>query len=170
MTHDDDGHWRETLRTPEQWEQVALQQWLWRSPDSLEETEERQETTHEMGLVVQDLMIFTLTLRQRQVVQLYCLEGRTQAEVADTLGISQQSVSQHLMGKLRGGHHVGGAFRKLRKAIHKEAKASAGQSNRRARILSIFDDLLDSVITRWRARELIGALVREARTGFPQEK
>ncbi len=168
MAHEYEGHWREVYCTPEQWERIALNQWLWRSRESPGAVEERLQTEHEMGLVALDFTILALTPRQQQVVQLYCLEGRTQAEVAEALGISQQTVSQHLMGKFRGGRRVGGAFRKLRKAIHKAAKARAGQSNRRARILSVFDELLDSAITRRRAREVIGALVREARTVFPK--
>ncbi|MCK5851125.1 MAG: hypothetical protein KAH23_09440 [Kiritimatiellae bacterium] len=43
-------------------------------PDSSEETEERQETTHEMGLALL-FLLSSLTPRQRQVVELYCLEG-----------------------------------------------------------------------------------------------
>ena len=160
MTDDDDGHWRETLRTPEQWEQVALKQWLWRSPDSTEETEERQQTAHEMGLVVQVFMLSSLTLRQRQVVELYCLEGLAQVEVATALGITQATVSQHLMGKLRGGRHVGGAFRKIRKAIRKKARLRAKESTRPVEILTAFSELLDSSITRRRASDIIRGLSR----------
>lgn len=89
MTHDDDGHWWETLRTPEQWAQVPATRRMWYNPDSTEETEERQQTAHEMGLVVQVFMLSSLTLRQRQVVELYCLEGLTQVEVATALRIER---------------------------------------------------------------------------------
>ncbi|VGO20001.1 sigma factor-like helix-turn-helix DNA-binding protein [Pontiella sulfatireligans] len=169
MTHDYDGAWREKFLTPEQWEREAFRLWQQQSAEAQDAVYGRLQTEHEMGVVAVDFLL-VLSRRQQQVVQLYCLEGRTQVEVATTLGISQQTVSQHLMGKLRGGRQVGGAFRKLRKAIHKAAKARAGQSNRRARILSVFDELLDSALTRRRARELIGALMREARTGTRQEK
>lgn len=113
-----------------------------------------------MGLVAQGFMLSALTLRQRQVVELYCLDGRTQAEVADTIGISQATVSQHLKGKLRGGRHVGGAFRKIRKAIRKAARLRAGEDTRHAQILAVFNELLDSSITRRRAFALIGTLVQ----------
>jgi predicted transcriptional regulator len=160
MTHYDDGSWREDHLSREQWEQVALRQWLGRSPYSLEEIEARLQTEHEMGLLAQVIMLSALTLRQRQVVELYCMEGRTQVEVAKVLAISQATVSQHLMGKLRNGHYVGGAFRKIRKAIHKAAKLRAGDDTRPAQILAVFDELLDSAITRHRASEIIKRLSR----------
>ena len=163
MTYDYDGPWRETLRTPEQWEQVALQQWQGRSPDSLKETVKRQETTHEMGLALMSLPS-SLTPRQRQVVELHCLEGRTQVEVAAILGITQPTVSMHLMGQLRDGHHVGGAYRKIRKAIRKAARLNVGKDTRGARILAAFEELLDPDITRRRAFEVVATLSRRGRT------
>ena len=152
-------HWWETLRTPEQWEQVALKQWQWRSSVSLEEKEVRQETTHEMGLALL-FLLSSLTQRQRQVVELYCLEGRTQVEVATILGITQPTVSMHLTGKLRGGHHVGGAFCKIRRVIRKKARLRAGEATRHAKILAVFNELLDSTTTRCRAFEIVGTLAR----------
>lgn len=146
----------------EEWGRLSATPQIWSNSASPAEIDDRLQTEHEMGLVAVDFLL-VLTPRQRQVVELYCLEGRTQEEVADALGISQQTVSQHLMGKLRDGHHVGGAFRKLRKAILKAAKARAGQKNRRARILSVFGELLDSSVTRRRACELINRLARESR-------
>lgn len=160
MTYDDDGSRREDHLSREQWEQVALRQWRGRSPYSLEEIEERLQTEHEMELLAQGFMLSSLTLRQRQVVELYCMEGRTQVDVAITLGISQATVSQHLTGKLRNGHYVGGAFRRIRKAIHKAAKLRAGDDSRPAQILAVFDELLDSSITRRRASEIIKRLSR----------
>lgn len=56
-----------------------------------------------------------LTARQREVVQLYFFEGRTEAEIARQLGIAQQVVSRHLFGALRAGRRVGGAMAKLRR-------------------------------------------------------
>ena len=162
MKDDYDGHWWETYLTQDEWGSIPECRRMWHNSDSPEEIEGRLQTEHEMGLVAVDFLL-VLTPRQRQVVELYCLEGLTQVEVADALGISQQTVSQHLMGKPRDGCRIGGAFRKLRKAILKAAKAREGQSNRRARILSVFGELLDSSITRRRACELISALVREAR-------
>jgi RNA polymerase sigma factor (sigma-70 family) len=56
-----------------------------------------------------------LTELQRQVVTLYFLEGRSQAEIATKLGVRQQVVSKHLFGAVRQGRRVGGAIEKLRK-------------------------------------------------------
>ena len=56
-----------------------------------------------------------LTARQREIVQLYFLDRRTEAEIAQQLGIAQQVVSRHLFGALRAGRRVGGAMAKLRR-------------------------------------------------------
>jgi len=56
-----------------------------------------------------------LTPRQREIVQMYFFDGRTEAEIAQQLGIAQQVVSRHLFGALRAGRRVGGAMTKLRK-------------------------------------------------------
>jgi RNA polymerase sigma factor (sigma-70 family) len=56
-----------------------------------------------------------LTPRQREIVQAYFFQGRTEAEIAQQLGITQQVVSRHLFGALRAGRRVGGAMAKLRK-------------------------------------------------------
>jgi len=158
MTHDDGGHWWESYLTLEEWAQMPASSRMWYNPDSPEKIEERQQTAHEMGLVAQGILLSALTPRQREVVELYCLEGRTQVEIANTLGISQATVSQHLMGKLRGGHHIGGALRKIRKAIRKMARLRAGEHSRPAEILNVFNELLAPSITRRRASEIIRGL------------
>ncbi len=58
-----------------------------------------------------------LTQRQRRIIELYFFEGRTQQEVAEELGVSQQVVSRQLFGVMREGRKVGGAIRRLRKAF-----------------------------------------------------
>ena len=45
----------------------------------------------------------TLTDRQRRIVELYFYDGRSQADVAAELGISQQAVSRQLFGVMRNG-------------------------------------------------------------------
>jgi RNA polymerase sigma factor (sigma-70 family) len=60
-----------------------------------------------------------LTARQRETIRLYFLEGLNQRQIAEKLGISQQSVSERLYGKMRDGRAVGGALRKLRRACAK---------------------------------------------------
>jgi RNA polymerase sigma factor (sigma-70 family) len=57
-----------------------------------------------------------LTAKQRRIVELYFYDGRTQVEIADELGVSQQVVSRQLFGVVREGRRVGGAIARLRKA------------------------------------------------------
>ena len=56
-----------------------------------------------------------LTPRQREIVNAYFFEGRTETEIAERLGIAQQVVSRHLFGTLRAGRRVGGSMAKLRR-------------------------------------------------------
>jgi len=65
---------------------------------------------------VEPLLNELLTVQQQAVLRLYFFSGLNQREIAERLGVSQQSVSEHLYGKIRNGHAVGGALRKLRKA------------------------------------------------------
>lgn len=67
--------------------------------------------------LLQRLIEETLTQRQRQVVGLYFMEGKTEEEIGRRLGVSAATVSQHLFGKLRSGRRVGGAIPKLRRAL-----------------------------------------------------
>ena len=63
-----------------------------------------------MELIRQDL-----TEKQFMILVLYYLHEKTQEEVAQIMGISRRTVSQHLFGICRNGKHVGGAIRKIRK-------------------------------------------------------
>jgi hypothetical protein len=74
---------------------------------------------------VQTLISRNLTARQQQVLELYYLRGCDQATVAHLLGISQQSVSEHLFGKQRNRRQVGGVIPKLRKLCRREGIAPA---------------------------------------------
>jgi len=64
---------------------------------------------------VLELMDDVLTERQREIVHLYFFKKMTEEEIAQKLGISISSVSQHLFGKRRNDKVVGGALQKLRK-------------------------------------------------------
>jgi RNA polymerase sigma factor (sigma-70 family) len=111
---------------PDFWE-VTLSQESWRrfsTEDHLyyeapEEAEERRARTARAEAVLPQLsalMDEVLTPRQRQVVTLHFLARLNQRQIGEHLGISQQAVCEHLYGKMRNGHLVGGALRKLRKA------------------------------------------------------
>lgn len=154
----DDGNWRETSFTPEQWACVPDTASPWHDCPTGPVTEERLRTAEEIRLLVHGIMVSALTPRQRRVIELYYLENRTQVEVATVLGISQATVCQHLKGKRRGRNHVGGAFRKIRKAIRKTAKKHADSDTRYAELIGALDQLLDASLTRRRARQILDSL------------
>ena len=92
------------------------------------ETEEDREKRHVLEHffrsvlpVVKDLIDAELTRRQRQVVQLYFFDGKTQEDIAAQLDLTQSTVSRHLFGTVRNGRKVGGALNKLRKAVERAA-------------------------------------------------
>ena len=69
-----------------------------------------------LGPALRDILDEVLTPRQKEIVRMYFFEGLNQSQIAQRLGVTQQSVSEHLYGKIRAGRSVGGAIRKLRKA------------------------------------------------------
>jgi predicted transcriptional regulator len=154
---EDEGSWRDTYFTPEQWARVPGAAGLWHTvPDP--GAEDRLRTAEEINIILHFLMVSVLTPRQRQVMELYYLEDRTQSEVATALGISQATISQHLNGKLRNGTHVGGAFRRIRKAVRKAAARHTPDDSRYAEIITALNALLDTAITRRRARHILKML------------
>ena len=50
-------------------------------------------------------------------MNLYFYGGKTQAEIAEILGIIQQVISKQLFGVMPKGKRVGGAIRKLEKLL-----------------------------------------------------
>lgn len=76
---------------------------------------ERQRRIDDAVVQLRTIIHTRLTPRQREIVNAYFFEGRTEAEIAQQLGIAQQVVSKHLFGTLRAGRRVGGAMAKLRK-------------------------------------------------------
>lgn len=68
---------------------------------------------------VANIISTKLTRRQREVLQLYYFQGKTQEDIATILNLTQSTVSRHLFGTVRGGKKVGGAIPKLRKAVDK---------------------------------------------------
>ena len=81
---------------------------------AIESSDDASSTRDEILELVRELVDTRLTERQRQIVDLYYTFGRTQAEIAAELGISQQVVSRQLFGVLRNGRRVGGALKRLR--------------------------------------------------------
>ena len=94
------------------------------------ETSEDQERRHafneffeEVKPTVMDIIDAKLTRRQKEVVKLYYVYGKTQEDIATILDLTQSTVSRHLFGTVRGGKKVGGAIPKLRKVIDKTDNA-----------------------------------------------
>jgi RNA polymerase sigma factor (sigma-70 family) len=106
----------EVLISEESWAKFTNENRLeYETPDEIQRRQEQAERAEILWPAIRAIMDEALTTRQREVVYLYFLEELNQSEIAQRLGISQQSVSEHLYGKVRNGHAVGGALRKLRK-------------------------------------------------------
>ena len=88
-------------------------------PDETQRRHEQAERAEVLWPTICAIIDDVLTPRQREVILLYFFEELNQREISEKLGISQQSVSEHLYGKMRKGRAVGGALRKLRKACAK---------------------------------------------------
>jgi RNA polymerase sigma factor (sigma-70 family) len=111
--------WEVTI-SEESWEQFSSEDHLYH--EGAEEAERRRARSERAEVLwpeVRAIMEEVLTARQQEVVRLHFLEGMNQRQIADKLGISQQSVSEHLYGKMRDGRAVGGALRKMRKVCAK---------------------------------------------------
>ena len=107
----DDEPLREVLVDPK-----ILESTLPPVPDeAAEPSDERAELVALLRLVIET----QLTRRQREIVDLYFYQGKTQEEIAALLGVAQQVVSKQLFGVMRKGKRVGGAIRKLRKILGK---------------------------------------------------
>lgn len=76
----------------------------------------------EVSPVVFELIEQKLTRRQREVLKLYYLHGKTQEDIALILDLRQSTVSRHLFGTVRAGKKIGGAIPKLRKIIDQTAR------------------------------------------------
>ncbi len=111
--------WEVTI-SEESWQRFSSEDHLYyEEPGEGERRRARSQRAEALWPEVRAIMEKALTPRQQEVVALYFLEGMNQRQIAGRLGISQQSVSEHLYGKMRNGHAVGGALRKLRKACAK---------------------------------------------------
>lgn len=110
----------EVLISEESWKKFSNEDRLYyEEPDEAEERRERAERIETLWPAIRAIIDEVLTPRQREVIHLCFFEELNQREIAEKLGISQQSVSEHLYGKMRNGRAVGGALRKLRKICGK---------------------------------------------------
>ena len=112
--------WEVTV-SQESWRQFSAEDGLHhQEPADIRERHQRRERAKALWPELRSVIDELLTPRQREVIGLYFFEGLNQREIAAHLGIAQQSVSEHLYGKVRNGRAVGGAIRKLRKACAKQ--------------------------------------------------
>ena len=160
MKNPDVSRWREVQFDPDQWASIPESAGLWPGQPPDDVTDNRLRTAEEIELILKAVMLTALTPRQQQILEMYYLESRTQVEIAAALGITQSTVSQQLKGRHRGRSKIGGAFRKLRKAIHQAAKRRARADTRFIQIIQTLDQLLDKSITHRRARSLLETLAR----------
>ena len=108
----------------------------------------RADTVGEMLVLVRTMAAVILTPRQKDIFHLCYQEERTQVEIAEILGISQATVSHHLIGKMKRGKTMGGAMQKIRKNIRKAAVQGGGTDDRHRQLISALNDMLDESATR----------------------
>jgi predicted DNA-binding protein YlxM (UPF0122 family) len=80
--------------------------------------EEFKELQDALVVRVMDVIQTQLTERQREVMIKTYIEGRTQMEVADLLGVCQTTVHKIISGNIdysNGGRRYGGALKKIRR-------------------------------------------------------
>ena len=75
-------------------------------------------------------MLPKLTKRQREITLLYLDNHLKEEEIAEKLGISQPTVSQHLFGKRRNGKKVGGSIPKIKKILLKKSSQTRSMSQK----------------------------------------
>lgn len=106
-------------------ESLPTEQGLWYSTDEDRRRREAfRDFFQDVKPVVYDLIENRLTQRQKEVVKLYYLYGKTQEDIATILDLTQSTVSRHLFGTVRGGKKIGGAIPKLRKLVERDAADS----------------------------------------------
>jgi DNA-binding CsgD family transcriptional regulator len=116
MTKFNSDFWEVTI-SHERWNRLSTEDALgYEPPAEAELRESREASARLLGPALRAILNEVLTARQREVVLMYFFEGVNQSQIAKRLGVTQQSVSEHLYGKTRSGRSVGGAIRKIRRA------------------------------------------------------
>ncbi len=110
--HLDTDHWNNLDSKYRNWSEYNS------NPDQMRQ---REELVKKLIELIKVEVMPELTERQRQITQLYFESQLNEDEIAEILGISQSTVSQHLFGKKRNGTKVGGSIRKIRKIILKKS-------------------------------------------------
>lgn len=158
MKNERESPWCEVQLNQRQWANMPESAGLWAGVPTEDVAEARLRVNEETRLILHVVVISILTARQREVLELYFFGGCTQVEIASALGISQPTVSQHLFGKQRGARQVGGAFEKLRKAIHKAALRQRASATSTAQVIRALEERLDRARARQRANRRMAEL------------
>ena len=115
MPKSDPRFW-ETILLPDQLSEFSEADAIWSETEAERELRYEKEDSKRMIIpLIMDIIENDLTEMQRNCIELYFLRKRTQMEVAQTLGISQRVVTQHIYGIRRRGKRVGGGIKKIRK-------------------------------------------------------
>jgi len=108
--------WEVTISS-ESWQRFSTEDaFSYESSDDAHIRHKRDEYALSLGSKLRAIVSEVLTERQQEVVELYFFYGLNQHQIGKCLGITKQSVREHLYGKVRSGRAIGGAIRKLRKA------------------------------------------------------
>ena len=111
--------WEVTI-SAESWRRFSTEDRLhYREPGETDRQRAHAERARAFCPQIRAIIEEVLTDRQREVLLLYFFEGLNQRQIAERLGITQQSVGERLHGKARNGRAVGGALRKLRRVCAK---------------------------------------------------
>jgi len=93
--------------------------------NSYASSEEFQGLKSELLYEVMDIINNCLTDKQKEVIHMTYIEGKTQNEIAQELGKHQTSIHKCIKGNLdysNGGKRYGGALKKIRKLCSKNEK------------------------------------------------
>ena len=130
--HLDTDHWNNLDSNHRNWSEYN------RNPDQMRQ---RVELVKKLIQLIKVEVMPELTEKQRQITQLYFESQLNEDEIAEILGISQSTVSQHLFGKKRNGNKIGGSIQKIRKII---LKKSCCKVTPQSEYIMLFQKLLDT--------------------------
>ncbi len=99
---------------------------------------QREELVKRIVKLITAEVLPKLTARQRQIIKWHFEDGLNEEKIADMLGISQPTVSQHLFGKKRNGKKIGGSISKMRKIFRKKY-CYRGEPEQTAMLQEFFD-------------------------------
>lgn len=110
---------REIFLDFDQWQNIGEDQLPWYEYN--QNTADRNKIDAFQRIIIpclREIISSKLTFRQKEVITMYFINGKTQTYIARKLKISQPTVSQHLNGKKRNGKKIGGSIKRIKKIVH----------------------------------------------------